>query len=708
MAEFFSAIWNVIKAPVVLINFIALNWLGLLIGIGVALLIIFSIWLITKQQPNNVLCIVLILVLGIGGMFVNDMFKPADTGEVVTPEERLEDVSANTSKNWGNTNGGFTIEQIKQAQKDNECPVHDDINYTINMSDMGDFVCFWYRNGNIVENAIFIKTDNGLVYDGLLKYSCEFELNRHWYSWLSFGLDKGWYNLNKFWWNYDNENYPAYKEISRNAGLAGMGNNLVISSDGLLRYSRNNFDSKIEHWYEAREKTYIYAQDFIGKNSSKFISFAGAELIGTKDEAFRKINSYYNYLWNNYLNNKTSNIDVTDYMCVVIPEEDRAKYPVSAEFKQNNPDVDYYAVYRCDISVNLYVADCGKIGASDSSKSYVDKNKDDDKAKVDNYEVKTEKLVKLYIDLVDTANSDLSTLNLAEDNIVINFKSDDVSKDFIIDSIEDLNNLRFLTLSANKTYTYTIYSNKVIFNSFSGTISLSEKDSKITFEYKYLNDNVVLGVYLNPIGTIDESLIDLSNDPVKIILSNDKRNYKFDFTSNAQLNEKIYQLVECGEYDFTILSTKLIFAQTTGKITVSADKNLMGFNYALNQNSSPLTFKVSITTESGSGNNIKLYSEESNVLNIRDTLSNNKVYNVYITIYSKDGEIMGQFTHTHSGTGDCFGGWSANNLTSDTEYIAQLRFVDASDSTITYLSDTVTFTYLSNTIYTFNYTATKN
>ena len=699
MGNFFNGVWNVIKAPVVIFNFIALNWLGLVIGISVALIFIFAIWIISKHQPNTFLCVVLVLMLGIGGMFINNIFQSHSPGEVVTPEERIEDVSASSSKNWGNTNGGFTIEQIKQARKDNECPIHDDINYTINMSDMGDFVCFWYRNGDIVENAIFIKTNNGLVYDGLLKYTCRINNVSGFLFWMNYDLSSG------LKWRYYNDNYPRYCESKWRFG----GHNLVIASDGTINYSDDSFSWIYNNSDNARLYTYYNAQDFIGQNSSKFIALNGAELIGVKGEAFRIINSYYTYLWNNYLNGNTSNIDVTDYMCVVIPEDERSKYPVSSEFKQKYPDIDYYGVYKCDISVNLHISDCGKINSNQSSKYYIEKNKDKEESKVDNYEVKTDKMSKLYIELVDSINSDLSTLDLNKYPITINFKNDIVDKNFIIDSIDDLKSLRFITLTKDKTYNYTIYSEKVLFNSFSGTIDINSDNAKVTFSYSYLNDNVVLGVYLNPIGTIDESLIDLSVNPVKIILQNDKNTYVFDFTDNSQLHSRLSMLVELGDYNFTILSTKLIFAQVTGKLTVATDKNLVGFNYALTQNDSPLTFKTTITTKSStSSNNILLHSDSSNVDKIRDTLTGNKSYNVFITIYSKDGQIMEQFKHIHYGVGVCSGNWSSTVLSNGTEYIAQLRFVDANDSTITYLSDTVTFTYENNIEYTFNYDVTIN
>ena len=229
----------------------------------------------------------------------------------------------------------------------------------------------------------------------------------------------------------------------------------------------------------------------------------------------------------------------------------------------------------------------------------------------------------------------------------------------------------------------------------------------MTFDYYYLDNYTVASVGLNPIGTIDKSVINLADNPVKIILSNDTQTYQFLFNDNSLLDSYQSMLVEMGDYNYTILSKQLIFASVTGKLTITTTDKIMLFNYALGADD-PLSFSLSLQNNGSSNNYFQLYSDSSNVALIRETLSSAKVYVVNYVIYDEDGKLVESFTHTHSVTGTCSDSWYATNLIAGQKYTLQLRFSDRDDSTITYLSDIVNFTFQSNTTYRAVYTVTKN
>lgn len=93
--------------------------------------------------------------------------------------------------------------------------------------------------------------------------------------------------------------------------------------------------------------------------------------------------------------------------------------------------------------------------------------------------------------------------------------------------------------------------------------------------------------------------------------------------TNAKLEERLTQMVELGEYTYTILSEQLIFASVSGTLEITnTDRNLL-FNYAQSLNSGDLSFEIAITND-GTVNKLHLNSSSSNVEIIRDTLPSNK------------------------------------------------------------------------------------
>ena len=478
--------------------------------------------------------------------------------------------------------------------------------------------------------------------------------------------------------------------------------------------------------YKAAAKLALeYASTLTGQNAvDNFIKFGDIELIGTKDSAIIKVNSFYNYLYDqvkgiNYGTKKI--IDGTSTLCLPIPTELQKNYPISEseQIKYATDPADlttapkYYGVYRVNIAIELeFLKGNSILTKTTNMEEYVEKISKDDKTKdrvvVENVE-SNNNFSLLKINFENSKSSDISNINLSKYpiNIQLTCNELNVVKNIRINDITKLENGIDCVLNKNVTWKYVIDSPELIFEDYIGTFKIESNNNNIQFDYYYLQNYVLANIGLNPVGTIDETIINLKDNPVKIILQNDKHTYQFIIDDNSKLHELQTMLVEVGEYNYTILSKQLIFT-VTGKLNITTTDRTMLFNYCLNLDSEDMKFALTVTASSGTNNKFQLYAEASNVTIIRDSLGLNKTYNVNCYIYDKDGKLLEKFEHTHSSTGNCNDTWTATNLTAGNRYIVQLSFVDASDSTKTYLSDYAEFEFNSNTTYKLTYTVEKN
>ena len=196
----------------------------------------------------------------------------------------------------------------------------------------------------------------------------------------------------------------------------------------------------------------------------------------------------------------------------------------------------------------------------------------------------------------------MTNLKLLESPVVITFTNTETNttKNVVVDNINKLNGGVEVLLENNVNIRYEIRSNGLVFDNYAGTFKLADATNSLTFNYYYINNFVLASVGLNPIGTIDMSKIDLSVNPVKIILKNDKHAYTFTFDDNSKFETKISQMVELGEYEYAILSNNLIFSSTSGKLTITTTDRNMLFNCAqseeiissFNLRGNPVNFSV--------------------------------------------------------------------------------------------------------------------
>ena len=684
--------------------------IGIVAGLLLALIIVLILQnTVFKEKNMTILYVIMFVLFAVCGGVVQNKCFTVHAESAPTPQEQIEEIDKTIKDNWKNTNGGFTFEQIKKAQDDNECPSYDDQIINLKCYDFGSYIVFSYEDSGTYHNTLFYKANNGLILDGMINTYASLTGIKWFLA----------YDLSTFKWVQELNKEPyywTYHTVFDGRKISGTHDDLVSVSRQTQEFVkwthavRTNKDEMVRY-------VMTNAANLTAKNiTSHFIKFGDVELIGTADTGFVKINSFYNYLYEQIKGeayNSYKLIDATNCLCMPIPTAEQTKYPIPASKKADYNDADYYGVYRCNIAVNLnFVKGNQDISSTTKNEDYIDTLEDDDKTK-DKVKVEDVKpnytFSKLSLGFVDSKNSDLTNVNLLTTPVEIIFTCSDKNqtKTVLIDSIEKLNKGVDVLLSKNTSWEYFINSEALIFENFRGSFTIKSNSSNITFDYYYLDNYTVASVGLNPIGTIDTSTIDLSNNPVKIILSNDNHTYQFLFNDNSLLDSYQSMLVEMGSYNYTILSKQLIFASVTGKLTITTTDKIMLFNYALGVDS-PLSFSLSLQKDGTTNKFFKLYSETSNVTLIRETLSSAKVYIVNYVIYDADGKLVESFTHTHSVTGTCSDSWYASNLVAGQEYTLQLRFSDRDDSSLTYLSDIATFTYETNTTYKAVYTVTKN
>ena len=680
--------------------------IGIVIGLVVALIVVLILQnTVFKDKSMTILYVVIFVLMAVCGGVIQNKYFVVSASSAPTPQDQIDNITSTIEDNWKNTNGGFTFEQIQIAQDDNECPSYTDQIIDLKCYDYGSYVVFGFNDGGTYQNTVFYKSSDGLILDGIMNMHAEMTGIKWFLA----------YDTNSFKWVDGRNKEPNYT-VSQNW--------LVWQKhDNLLSVSRQTPDFLVWQYTFRTNKddAYNYALSNVatltGQNiTSHFIKFGDVELIGTGATGYTKINSFYNYLYEqikgqSYNSNKL--IDASSCLCVPIPTALQPNYPISPSKQVEYDGAEFYGVYRCNIAVDLnYVKGSTTLNSTTKNEDYVDtlKKDDDYKDQVEVEEVQAGySYAKLKLNFTDTNNSDMSKIDLMVSPITISLTCQDVNltKTVVIDSIDKLKNVVEVLVNKDATWNYLIDSEALIFDNFRGSFTIRDDSSTITFPYYYLDNFTVASVGLNPIGTIDTSIIDLATNPVRIILSNDKNTYQFVFSSNSDLNAYKSTPVEMGTYDYTILSEQLIFASVTGTLTINSTDKVMLFNYALGADD-PLTFDIDVTTNGTTNNRFSLYSETSNVTLIRENLSSAKVYIVTCVIYDKDGKLMETFTHTHQVTGTCSDTWTASNLVSGEEYTLQLRFTDRDDSKITYLSDIANFTFNSNTAYKVEYYVTKN
>ena len=565
------------------LNILSNTIIGVCVGLVVALILTLVLHFTCFRERNMALLYVaMFLVLALCGGFVQyRFFKYVESDGMPTPQEQVQTTIDTIQNKWQNTNGGFTFDQIKKTQEDDTAPTCDDQIIKLDCYDFGSYIVFSYKSGGIYQNALFYKSPNGLIVDGMINMYAKMD-KKYKFPWL-------YYNVNSFQWIDQRQNAPIYKELRQNNSKLNW-----RKWDNLVSVSRSSakFLTDLGGFVAGYDKACAYAMKqasvLNGLNATaNFIKFGEVELIGTANTGYAKINSFYNYLYQEIQGtqyNSTKLIDANSVLCVPVAESLQSKYPIPENKKAEYDNKEFYGVYKCNVAVELkFLKGSSTFSETDKNKEFFDDLNNDNRYKD---KVKVEEVVsknnysKLNLSFKDTGNSDLTNLNLLTSPVVMTFINTETNtvKNVIVNNINKLNNGVDVLLENNTNIRYEIRSYGLVFDDHDGTFKLTDGANFLTFNYYYINNFVVASVGLNPIGTIDTSKIDLSINPVKIILKNSKHTYTFTFDDNSKLETKISQMVELGEYEYAILSNNLIFSNISGLLTITTINKDMLFN----------------------------------------------------------------------------------------------------------------------------------
>ena len=156
--------------------------------------------------------------------------------------------------------------------------------------DFGSYVAFSFKKNNLNQNAVFLKTENGLIYDGMLNMTGDFEYSTkpQWFPpfvWTEVHLDK-WY------WMSELNKTPYYYTATNGPGGYTY-NDLVSVSSGDASFMI--YDHMFQLNWGGCEAEAVRQGIKLSSNNitDNFIKFNEVELVGSKDSASIKINSFY-------------------------------------------------------------------------------------------------------------------------------------------------------------------------------------------------------------------------------------------------------------------------------------------------------------------------------------------------------------------------------------------------------------------------------
>lgn len=660
IGNFFKSIFGTFDGLIKFFTFLQTNWIGLTAGAFVALIIIVLIGVVLKGMPNGWLCaLVILLCCGIG-LGINAIFtskKPTVKPNVPANVATLDDLTTGMNENWPATNGGFTFEQIQNSKKDAQCPTADDIVLNINCQDYGDYVAFYYFDGNEYQSIVFMKTSNGLVLDGVLNYSANFDFHPGpWWTlrtatpdiesfkWYSYKNEKP-----SYWWSNKNEKRDQSKFLNHyyNNYVSASANNQSFLMDNLILTYRS-YEARQKANAEAKKLTYLNACNYFVKfnNSVEIVNiYSDQKDAKTRKLEYNYLNSFYNHIYsqvNSLEYGKNKVVDLSTIACLPIPEDLQKNYPLSDELKALDlfKGKENFAVYNCKIGVNCYFEDGQeKIKKSGDSQSFEDDTKNEEVTKVTPYNPGNSYST-LALQFKNIGEEDLTGLDLEQTPVVLQIKgsNSDFEKTIKIDSLAKLNQLTTCLIEQSQSYSWQIQSGEVIFEGYSGSFTTATATNyALTFNYKYLQKRVMAQIGLNPIGTIDKTKIDLATFPVKIILTNETKTYQFVFDSNDKLDKKLPLLMELGEYNWEIKSSQLTFTQYSGKLTLTTTDNIMMFNYTYEIHNN---LKIAVTNQKKDDSADFIF--KFNLSSIGDSLiekfGNNVAFAIYI--YNSQDKIV--------------------------------------------------------------------
>lgn len=581
------------------------------------------------------------------------------------------------------TNGGLTPQEFEKQRQDENAPYSGDEVKNFYIREIDNYVIFSREatlNGTtIYPNISFVKTDKGLIWDGA--WGVKVKLHTNWLT--------GYHDFNNPTWELDliNNGFNYYNKStwwkafsSLNIfGFATREENIVTFSDfneafcsdfyncngiaNLLINRRNEINrlQNITHEYLLKNILVPYFE-MLDEN----IEF---EMGNDDSETLSKLNACFTYLWNNSktedFTEKETLIDISKYYGKIIPEQERTKYPIPEDKQEEYGNKKYYSAYNCKIYANCYYSYHSEVKVDRDNNKIKDYVKDYGVDEVP--ENQTKKYSQLLIKFKNKDNSDLTGLDLKEKPVKFNINN----VTLIFDNLKDLENGKSIVVETGSILEYTISSDGLVFDSYSGTLTANSNKVETYFKYSYMSGYVAVSITLQPIGNFNYSNLDLANNPyIMFFYSNDGESapIRFVFDSNSKLNETITQYMKVGSYILSVTSQNIIhvdFSSLSVTFIVTPENRNFIFTYYLEDNNESLSPSVKVSKaqnengeyiQTSSPHDFRYSCDFSN--KSLDYLSSyysetpaTDKFNICIKIYDKLNNVVAEITDYHSITG---------------------------------------------------------
>lgn len=509
------------------------------------------------------------------------------------------------------TNGGLSPKEFEEQRKDEDAPYSGDEVKNFYIRETDKYVIFsreaTFGNSNVYPNISFVKTDRGLVWDGA--FSVTADLNVNWWT------GKRYFETITFREEML-ENTVIYSKLPRNLIdlIFSSSSNWVTNIENIVTFSDFNA-SFCPNFYHYN----VFAALWVNNENDKNILFNkvhewllnnilvpyfemlddGIEFeMGNDDaETLSKLNACFTYLWNNCktedLTSKETIVDISKYYGKIISEEEREKYPIPEDKQELYGNKKYYSAYYCKVFASCYYSYYDNIKVERNEEKIKDYVKDYSVDEVP--ENQTIDYSQLTIKFVNKDNSDLTYLSLKDYPVKVNIN--DVVLTF--DNLKDLTNGKSVVVQKGKAYSYTLTSDQLVFDSYSGVITANHNKVETYFKYSYMSGYVAVSVSLQPIMSVNPVNLDLSKEPFSFYFyshSNLTNNFSFVFDSNEKLNETITKYIPIGEYDVALSGHSQIrcyFDGNSENINITPSNRKFIFRYSFNESS----FKYGISPE---------------------------------------------------------------------------------------------------------------
>lgn len=638
------------------------------------------------------------------------------------------------------TNGGLTPQEFEKQRQDENAPYSGDEVKNFYIRETDKYVIFYRQadlNGStIYPNISFVKTDKGLIWDGAWGVTANLSVNKFSgyrdFENIKFQMDMfnnslGYSNTPRHWWDL----------------LFGSSSNWVTRLENVVTFSDFNA-SFCPDFYSY----WMIANIWVNNTNDKNVLFnkthdwllnkilvpyfemldEGIEFeMGNNDsDTLSKLNACFTYLWNNSktedFTEKETIVDVSKYYGKIIPEEERTKYPIPEDKQEEYGNKKYYSAYYCKIYADCYYSYHSDVKVDRDNNKIKDYVKDYGVDEVP--ENQTKNYSQLIIKFKNKDNSDLIGLDLKESPVKFNINGITL----IFDNLKDLENGKSIVVDSDSILAYTINSDGLVFDSYSGTLTANHSKVETYFKYSYMSGYVAVSITLQPLASFDYSNLDLTKKPyIMFFYPNDfeSASIQFVFDSNSKLNETITQYMKVGSYTLAVTGQDNIIVDFSsisgGEVIITTESRKFVFTYYLKNQSGKLVpdvFVSKMQNENGEYvktttpndiryscflNNTDLTSVKTRYPNVTE----NDVLKIRVKFYDLSGYVVGEMLDEHNITNESkckkLESNFYENLKNDARYRCQL-FVMAPDNSGYFVSEVIEFIYDSSYVYNVSFT----